>query len=75
MDTLAINTIRTLAVDAVRQARTLLAQEGIPARAVGMPSWELFEAQPRAYRDAAEHCGFTAERVAEAAIRRGGRTA
>jgi transketolase len=28
-----------------------LAQEGVPARLVSMPSWELFEQQDRAYRD------------------------
>ncbi len=28
-----------------------LKQEGIPARAVSMPSWELFEKQDQAYRD------------------------
>ncbi len=33
-------------------ARKLLAAEGIAARVVSMPSWELFEAQPQAYRDA-----------------------
>ena len=29
-----------------------LKQEGIPARVVSMPSWELFEHQPREYKDA-----------------------
>ncbi len=29
----------------------ILKQEGIPARVVSMPSWELFEQQDRAYRD------------------------
>jgi len=32
-------------------ARELLAQQGIQARVVDMPSWELFDRQPRAYRD------------------------
>ena len=32
-------------------ARDLLAQEGIGARVVSMPCWELFEEQPAAYRD------------------------
>jgi len=32
-------------------ARDRLAGEGIEARVVSMPSWELFEAQPREYRD------------------------
>ena len=33
------------------EAGTVLASEGINARVVSMPSWELFEAQPREYRD------------------------
>ncbi len=33
------------------QARELLAKEGIQARVVNMPSWELFEEQPQSYRD------------------------
>jgi transketolase len=32
-------------------ARELLAQQGIGVRIVSMPSWELFDAQPREYRD------------------------
>jgi transketolase len=32
-------------------ARELLAGEGVSARVVSMPSWELFEAQPQEYRD------------------------
>lgn len=36
-----------LAVEAYEQLRT----EGIRARVVSMPSWELFDAQPREYRD------------------------
>jgi transketolase len=32
-------------------ARELLAQRGLSARVVSMPSWELFEEQPQAYRD------------------------
>jgi len=33
-------------------AHDTLTREGIASRVVSMPSWELFEAQPRAYRDA-----------------------
>ncbi len=33
-------------------ARRLLAEEGISARVVSMPSWKLFREQPSAYRDA-----------------------
>lgn len=32
-------------------AQASLAQEGLAARVVSMPSWELFDAQPKAYRD------------------------
>jgi transketolase len=32
-------------------ARDLLAEDGIQARVVSMPSWELFDAQPAEYRD------------------------
>jgi len=34
------------------EAREVLAAEGIAARVVSMPSWELFERQPQCYRDA-----------------------
>ena len=34
------------------EAAQALKEEGINARLVSMPSWELFEAQPREYRDA-----------------------
>jgi transketolase len=34
------------------EAQRLLTAEGIGARVVSMPSWELFEAQPEAYREA-----------------------
>jgi transketolase len=33
-------------------AQSLLAARGVAARVVSMPSWELFAAQPQAYRDA-----------------------
>jgi transketolase len=32
-------------------ARDQLAKQGVKARVVSMPSWELFEAQPSEYRD------------------------
>ncbi len=38
-------------VQLILGAREQLAQEGIDARAVSMPSWELFQAQPQEYRD------------------------
>ena len=33
------------------EAREILAKEGVDARVVSMPSWELFEAQPQEYKD------------------------
>jgi transketolase len=51
-------------------ARARLQQEGIPTRVVSMPSWELFAAQPEAYR--AEVIPADTVRVAvEAAVRLG----
>jgi len=38
----------------------ILKKEGIPARAVSMPSWELFEQQDRAYRESVLPKGVTA---------------
>jgi transketolase len=34
------------------KAREILAQHGVAARIVSLPSWELFEEQPATYRDA-----------------------
>lgn len=39
-------------VQLILAAKDKLAQENIAARAVSMPSWELFRIQPQAYRDA-----------------------
>jgi transketolase len=39
-------------VQLVLGAREKLAQQNISARVVSMPSWELFDEQPREYRDA-----------------------
>ena len=38
-------------VSLAMETRDLLAAQGIGARVVSMPSWELFDAQPKAYRD------------------------
>ncbi|HUB15084.1 MAG TPA: transketolase [Acetobacteraceae bacterium] len=46
-------------------ARKLLAEEGIAARVVSMPSWELFEAQPQSYRDAVLPPSITARVTVE----------
>jgi transketolase len=53
------------------EARALLAGEGIGARVVSMPSWELFEAQPQAYRHEVLPPGITARLAVEAGVRLG----
>lgn len=49
-------------------ARDKLAQDGIPARVVSMPSWELFEAQPEDYRNAVLPPEISARVAVEAAL-------
>lgn len=48
-------------------AQEILAQEGIAARVVSMPSWELFEAQPLAYRESVLPPAITVRVAVEAA--------
>jgi transketolase len=55
-----------VALTAEAQAR--LAEEGIRARVVSMPSWELFEAQPREYRDEVLPPHVTARLAVEAGV-------
>ena len=50
------------------EAKGLLAQEGIAARVVSMPSWELFEAQSPTYRDEVLPPAITARVAVEAAM-------
>jgi len=58
-------------VQVAMAAANLLGQEGIHARVVSMPSWELFEAQPQAYRDAVLPPQVTARLAVEAGVRLG----
>ncbi len=51
-----------VALDAAR----MLAERGVAARAVSMPCWELFDAQPQEYRDAALPPDVTARVSVEA---------
>jgi transketolase len=44
-----------------------LSKDGIPARVVSMPSWELFEAQPQSYRDSVLPPSITGRVAIEAA--------
>jgi transketolase len=46
-------------VDIAMQAGKLLEGKGIPVRVVSLPSWELFDSQPEAYRDAVLPPGIT----------------
>jgi transketolase len=48
------------------EAQTLLAQDGIAARVVSMPSWELFEAQPPDYQESVLPAELKARVVIEA---------
>ena len=48
------------------QARLDLARDGVRARVVSLPSWELFDEQPRDYRDAVLPPGVTARLSIEA---------
>jgi len=48
-----------------------LAQQGIAARVVSMPSWELFDQQPQAYRDAVLPPSITARLAIEAGVPQG----
>ena len=48
-------------------AAKALAEKGVSARVVSMPSWELFDAQPQAYRDAVLPPSVTARVSVEAA--------
>ena len=49
-------------------AQALLAGEGVAARVVSLPSWELFDAQPLAYRDAVLPPEITARVAVEAGV-------
>jgi transketolase len=52
-------------------ARDLLAQEGVQARVVAMPCWELFEGQSQAYKDSVLPPQVSARLAVEAGIRMG----
>lgn len=52
-------------------AHETLAADGISSRVVSMPSWELFEQQPAAYRDEVLPPSITARVAVEAGVRMG----
>ncbi len=55
-------------VSVALEAKELLAGDGIAARVVSMPSWELFEAQSQAYRDEVLPPEVTARVAVEAGV-------
>jgi transketolase len=58
-------------VSVAMAARDLLAGQGVTARVVSMPSWELFEEQNAAYRESVLPTAFTARVSVEAGITMG----
>jgi transketolase len=52
-------------------AQERLAQQGVQARVVSMPSWELFERQPQSYRDLVLPPQVTARLAVEAGVPQG----
>ena len=55
----------------VVKAQEQLAQEGIKVRVVSMPSWELFEMQPKEYQESVLLPGVSARLAVEAGIKQG----
>ena len=58
-------------VSVAMAARDLLAAQGVPARVVSMPCWELFEAQDADYREAVLPPEITARVTVEAGVTQG----
>jgi transketolase len=52
-------------------AREILLEKGVQARVISMPSWELFERQSQAYKDAILPAQVTARLAVEAGVRLG----
>jgi transketolase len=52
-------------------AREMLSKQGVAARVVSLPSWELFDAQPREYRDAVLPPSIGARLAVEAGVPQG----
>jgi transketolase len=58
-------------VSLITAAQQRLAEKGIAARIVSMPSWELFDAQPRGYRDEILPPSISARLAVEAGVSQG----
>jgi transketolase len=55
-------------VNLIVSAQQKLAEEGIAARSISMPSWELFDAQPQEYKDAVLPPSIPARLAVEAGV-------
>ena len=55
-------------VGLILEAAQVLRSEGVKVRVVSMPSWELFAAQPRAYRDSVLPPAVTKRLAVEAGV-------
>ncbi len=53
------------------EARKLLAEKGVAARVVSLPSWEIFDRQPQAYRESVLPPAITVRLAIEAGIGQG----
>jgi len=53
------------------QAQAALAEQGVAARVVSMPSWELFDEQPEAYRESVLPAAIKARLAVEAGVPQG----
>jgi transketolase len=58
-------------VSVALEARALLAEQGVSARVVSMPSWEIFDAQDQGYKDSVLPPGVEARVSVEAGITSG----
>jgi transketolase len=58
-------------VSLIVAAQQKLAEQGVAARIVSMPSWELFDAQPQEYRDEVLPPGIRARLAVEAGVAQG----
>lgn len=69
IDTILIATGSEVAL--IVAAQEQLASKGVSARIVSMPSWELFDAQPKGYRDEVLPPAVTARLAVEAGVSQG----
>jgi transketolase len=58
-------------VSVTLEAREKLQSEGVPTRVVSLPCWELFEEQPKEYREEVLPASISARLAVEAGVRQG----